>query len=332
MAEFELLPRNGEDIEILPQIPELYQHQRLAGADGMMARCSFGNMLFWHHKGEGFDIWKSVYDIKRSATVTGIVNRPVLELAAMYENSFEIDWKDIVKGKLDTGRIEMYYAPGAWNDVRFKGGMRFSTFDIHFEAAMLEPYAKDFPLLDVFMNKVQKGEAASLFNAAQFLCPRMEAVMREMIQYHSIDSLAPRYFDSYANILLILLLERISGFTATDRKYSAADIENAMQARKILTNERVNDKDEAYTINKLCRRLGTNPYKLKTTFKHCFGVSIGKYKKQVFMDYAEQLLVNGANSLDEVAMLLGYATPQSFSTAFKNHFKYTPGTIRKKKF
>jgi hypothetical protein len=30
----------------------------------------------------------------------------------------------------------------------------------------------------------------------------------------------------------------------------------------------------------------TNPYKLKTTFKHLLGVSIGKYKKAAFMEYA----------------------------------------------
>lgn len=332
MNEFEIISKDGEDIELMASIPPAYHESRLAGAEAFMARCSFGNMLFWHHKGEGFDIWKSVYDIKRDARVTGRINRPVLELAAMYKNSFEIDWTAITKGRQDAGKIEMYYAPATENEVNFKGGMRFTTVDIHFEGSMLEPYAGDFPLLDAFMNKVHKDRPAKLFNAAQFLCPRMESVIREMIQYQFTDSLASRYFDSYVNILLVILLERISGFTPGMQKYSPADIERAVEARRILTAERVNDKDEAYTIDRLCRRLGTNPYKLKTSFKHCFGTSIGKYKKRVFMEYAEHLLLTGVHSLDEVAMMLGYATPQSFSTAFKTHFNYAPGYIRKKKF
>jgi AraC-like DNA-binding protein len=331
MNEFELIARDGEDIEFVAEIPEAYKKYHLAGSTGFMAQCSFGDMLFWHHKGDGFDIWKSIYDINRNARVTGRTDSHILELTAMYEHSFDINWKNVVKGNLPFKQIELYFSPGIENEAFFTGGKRCGTIDIHFQPAMLEAYAKEFPLLDVFMDKVHNNKAARLFNALQFSCPRMDNVLREMIQYSYIDALAPRYFDSYVNILLILLLERISGFHPLARTFSPSDLEKANEARRILSTERITDNDKPYTIGLLCRRLGTNPYKLKTSFKHAFGMSIGKYKQTVFMDFAKQLIIEGNNSFDEIAMMLGYRSQQSFTTAFRNHFKQTPGYFRKHK-
>jgi AraC-like DNA-binding protein len=101
---------------------------------------------------------------------------------------------------------------------------------------------------------------------------------------------------------------------------------SAHEARRLLTA----DYSANYTIDKLSRILGTNPYKLKTSFKHLFGVSIGRYKKAAFMEYAWQLLLDTDNSLDEIAMLLGYNSQQSFTTAYKAHWGCTPGWMRRK--
>jgi AraC-like DNA-binding protein len=35
------------------------------------------------------------------------------------------------------------------------------------------------------------------------------------------------------------------------------------------------------------------------------------------------------NTIDEIAMLLGYNSQQNFTTAFRNHFGCTPGWMRK---
>ena len=48
------------------------------------------------------------------------------------------------------------------------------------------------------------------------------------------------------------------------------------------------------------------------------------------MEYARQLILDTDNTLDEIAMLLGYNSQQSFTTAFKNHWGYSPGWMRRK--
>ena len=99
----------------------------------------------------------------------------------------------------------------------------------------------------------------------------------------------------------------------------------AEEAKRLLTA----DYQASLTIPQLCRKLGTNPYTLKTVFKQVHGVSIGKYKKAVFMEHARQLLLETDNTLDEIAMLLGYNSQQSFTTAYKAHFGETPGRVRR---
>ena len=326
MNEFEVVSPDREDILFQPSVPENYQPLLLKGADSFMLHSSFGDLLFNHYRGDGFDIWKSNYLIHRSARVTGRADIPLLEFSIMYENSFSIDWKGLGKSVLLSRQMELYHVPYMDNTTTFTGGKQFTTVDFHFHREILEQYAADFPLLATFMEKVHKGEPAQLFKGKQFISPSIDAVVREMLQYKFRDELAPAYYESYTHILLILLLERISGFNPHAQQYSASDIENAHRAKELLTTE----FGKAYTIKELSHKLGTNPYKLKSCFRYLFGTSIGKYKKSILMDQAKLMLQTTDYSIDEISFRLGYNSSQSFSTAFRNYFKSVPSHWKKK--
>jgi AraC-like DNA-binding protein len=323
MASFELISPDGEDINFVSALPDTAPSLILAGSQPLFAQCSFGNMGFYHFQGDGYSIWQSFYDIHRSARVIGRSGDPFLEFTAMYENSFAIDWKGVTAGKLPVKQIELYYAPYVENRAEFRAG-QYMTLDVHIQPSMLEPYAKEFPLLDQFMGSVYKAQPAKLFSSPQFASPRIDGVLREIMQYSYLDSLAPRYFDSYVHILLVLLLERISGLRSAP-VLSTAHVALALEAKRLLTV----DYQASLTIAQLCRKLGSNPYLLKTVFKSVHGTSIGKYKKAAFMGYARQLLLDTGQSLEDISILLGYNSQQSFNTAFRNHFGYTPGRIRR---
>ncbi len=325
MNEFEL-SAPGHDIEIVNEIPDRLQLLSLKGADSLYCHTSFGDLFFNHYCGEGFDIWKSHYLIERHATVRGSSNKPVLEFSVMYENSFLIDWKDVVKTNLPYKQIEMYYAPYVDNYADFKGGQQFSTVDFHYHRSLLDEYTSDFPVLGHFMDKVHGDKAARLFNGRQFTSPSMDIAIKEMTSYCFRDALAARYYDSYAHIILIQLLERISDFNPQARHFSPADKEKAYEAKRLLST----DFEKSYTIKQLCQKLQTNPYKLKTTFKYLFGNSIGKYKKSVIMEQARILLQTTSLSLDDISYRLGYSSQQSFSTAFRNYFRNVPSHYRRK--
>ena len=94
----------------------------LLGAEAFGAKTSFGDFYFYHYAGEGFSIWKSVYDIRRPARVIGRANQSVIELTSMFEGSFDIDWTGVTAGKLPLKQIELYHAPWIDNVAEFRGG------------------------------------------------------------------------------------------------------------------------------------------------------------------------------------------------------------------
>lgn len=329
MSLFELVSPDGEDITLHCPAPSSTTPAGLpflsAPSLVLQADCSFGDMRFFCYAGNGFSIWFSRYSIDRPAKVIGRTGMAVLELSCMYEHAFAIDWRDVAQGRLPAKQIELFYAPHVENVAQFDGKRQYLTLDVHWEPSMLEPYANDFPLLGRFLEKVHRGEPARLFDVPQVATPRMNDVLTSILRYSFIDQLAPRYYDAQVNILLILLLERIAGLGAAAPILTRGGLTIAEEAKRLLTA----DYQASLTIPQLCRKLGTNPYTLKTVFKQIHGISIGKYKKTVFMEHARQLLLETENTLDEIAMLLGYNSQQSFTTAYKNHFGETPGRVRR---
>jgi AraC-like DNA-binding protein len=332
MSPFELLSPDGEDIALRVHAPTppagTATHSGLflsAPSFALQADCSFGQMHFSCFAGHGFSIWFSRYAIDRPARVIGRTDQAILELSCIYENPLTIDWRDVVRGRLPVKQLELFYAPYVDNLVTFDAKKQYLTLDVHWNRAMLEPYAADFPLLGRFLEKVDRGEPAKLFDIPQVTSPQINAVLTSILRYSFLDQLAPRYYDAQVNILLILFLERIAGVAVAPPVLPRGGLTIAEEAKRLLTA----DYQASLTIPQLCRKLGTNPFTLKTVFKQVNGVSIGKYKKAVFMEHARLLLLETDNTLDEVAMLLGYNSQQSFTTAYKAHFGETPGRVRR---
>jgi AraC-like DNA-binding protein len=62
---------------------------------------------------------------------------------------------------------------------------------------------------------------------------------------------------------------------------------------------------------------------LHQAFKEEFGTEIGEYKLRLRMEVATQLLLAG-KSVKEVSIHLHYASPSTFSNAFRNYFGQSP--------
>ena len=325
MPDFTLVSPDRENIRWLPSLPDRYLGQSLAASSSIMAECSFGDLVFSHFAGEGFDIWKNSYHINRNARVIGQSNQPALELSCTLDAGPEVNLQGIYAGPLAAQQVELYFSPCVDNLTTFQAGKTYRSLDIHFQTSLLESYARDCPRLEQILNASARGEPARLFGETVCAPPRMTTVLRELAGYSYMDYLAPRYYDSYVHILLMLLAERVSAFRPGTRLISPANVALAQEAKQLLTA----DYQASLTIAQLCRKLGTNPYLLKTAFKQVIGVSIGKYKKGAFMEYARQLLLDTVMGLEDISILLGYNSQQSFNTAFRNHFGRTPGSVRR---
>jgi len=332
MNPFELVSPDGEDVTLYSLAPTPTASSP-AGAGlflsaptlTLQADCSFGQMHFSCYTGNGFSIWFSRYAIDRPARIIGRADIPILELSCIYEHPFSIDWRDVIRGRLPVKQVELFYASYVENLASFDAKRQYFTLDVHWDAALLEPYATQFPLLGRFLEKVHRGEPTKLFDVPQVASPKINAVLTSILRYSFLDELAPRYYEAQVNTLLIYFLERIAKVAIAVPVLARGGLAIAEEAKRLLTV----DYQASLTIPQLCRKLGTNPYTLKTVFKQVHGIPIGKYKKAVFMEHARQLLLETDNTLDEIAMLLGYNSQQSFTTAYKAHFGETPGRVRK---
>jgi len=82
-------------------------------------------------------------------------------------------------------------------------------------------------------------------------------------------------------------------------------------------------------FGELAREIGTNQNKLKTLFKAAFGVTMAEYCLERRMREAQQLLLEAALTIAQVAERVGYEHQSSFTAAFCGHVGMPPREYRR---
>ena len=82
-------------------------------------------------------------------------------------------------------------------------------------------------------------------------------------------------------------------------------------------------------IDALSGKIGISATKLKNDFKVVHNKSLYQYYRSHKMQLAEQILAKKANTVKEVASLLGYENASKFSAVFKEQFGVQPSSILK---
>jgi AraC-like DNA-binding protein len=79
----------------------------------------------------------------------------------------------------------------------------------------------------------------------------------------------------------------------------------------------------------LAREVGTSQNKLKAVFKQAFGVTMADYCLERRMREAQQLLLEAALTIAQVAERVGYEHQSSFTAAFRGHVGLSPREYRR---
>lgn len=108
-------------------------------------------------------------------------------------------------------------------------------------------------------------------------------------------------------------------------RISSRDRRLAESARDILQAEFANPP----SVDELCRRVGTNQFKLKQLFRQCFDTTPYGMLLDVRMNKAYRLLVERRCSVGTVAEAVGYSHASNFSAAFNKHFGFPPKHLSK---
>ena len=103
-----------------------------------------------------------------------------------------------------------------------------------------------------------------------------------------------------------------------------ADKEKIIAVRDLI-NEQVASPPN---LSEIARIVGINEYKLKRGFKETFNNTVFGYLAEQRLFLARQYLYDTQKTAAEIALDLGFATPQHFNNAFKSKFGVTPTMIR----
>lgn len=88
---------------------------------------------------------------------------------------------------------------------------------------------------------------------------------------------------------------------------------------------------ERITIEELAKQFLINPTSLKKIFKQVYGTSIAAHMKEHRMECAAQMLLEGQESISQIAQAVGYESQSRFTTAFKSAYGMLPTAYRKNK-
>jgi AraC-like DNA-binding protein len=126
--------------------------------------------------------------------------------------------------------------------------------------------------------------------------------------------------------LLVLCAE---AYTAATQKKEAFIKSKTDKERIIAVRDLVIEKaDSPPNLSSIARAVGLNEYKLKRGFKEMFNTTVFGYLTEQRLYLAQRYLRDTQKTASEIALQLGYATPQHFNNAFKKKFGFTPASVR----
>lgn len=255
-----------------------------------------------------------------------------IELAFFLDGADTIkDSVNGIKGAYQLFHHYIYFTPqNADIEIYFKKETIYKNLDIYVSKDYFHQLAESSEILQEFILKVDQEKPASLFPEGLPITPQMMSILLD-IKKCTLDGFYRDYFMKSKILSLILL---IFEFAKNAKKKTAVKNKITITTSEIHILSDVKEFIEGnlksfYTIEQLSLQFGINEFKLKKGFKELFGDGVFHYASKLRMKEALYLLKNSDFSIKEIAYHLGYASPSSFSVAFKNEVGFGPSYYRK---
>lgn len=105
---------------------------------------------------------------------------------------------------------------------------------------------------------------------------------------------------------------------------------NAVERARSVRQQLVNTVGKLPTLKELASLYGVSTSRLNEEFSACYGLKIVPYITQYRLKEAHDAIVNTSIPLKILASRLGYSHLNHFISAFRKHFGYPPGALRRK--
>jgi AraC-like DNA-binding protein len=137
----------------------------------------------------------------------------------------------------------------------------------------------------------------------------------------------PIYVQAKSVELMCLLINQMTSQTRAPKK---GILEGSRQEARLFEVREMLSKRfaEAITLERIAKEVGINRMALTSGFRQLFGMSVHDCLRKHRMERAYELLQDNAYSIGQVAVNVGYNHACNFSTAFHDHFGFSPQKVR----
>lgn len=318
----EIIDEQSGPLWLSQAVPVSFSDTLLAGAIPYVLNAPACQALFQLIPGDGFRIWYSIYRTGKERTILKARgNVPVLELRIAVKNHIRGTWEKILSPELPELHFSLGFTPYISTRAIFEPNTEYITIDFHFDREFLEQLGVDYKALELFLKKVENEEPAEL-SPHPHACPsEMKDAVRAIL--HNKYSPAGKFFLNKwkaGEILLSAMEAIVRTEMLLPLPLKEADIQKLYKARAVIEE----NFPKWIGPKEICKFSQLNQLKLKIGFRHLFHQTPYEFFQQLKLRKARALLLEGKESITNIAYLTGYQHASSFSEVFKETYGYTP--------
>lgn len=316
---------SNEQILLAPGIPPGVAALRIPGSNSWSSENEHGIILFEELKTGPFTLRFTFFKMLRKITLHCRMQKPLVGSRIALKNNWRFSVGQAGEMKLHENQFSFFHQNGRGEKMIFEKDKEYRSFDALCAPEKIAAMLTLFPALGEFVDKTKGNDAAFLSRKGNWTAPETMDIIRDIRDCPFEGSMRDYYLEHRLEELLFLLLVLALKKEPEEQQATDDEVSAAHAAEKMI----LTDITQHYSIPAIAKKVHLNEFRLKYVFKQIFKSGIFEYLLQARMQEARRLLSQTNKPIKEIASLSGYQRLTSFITAFRKHFGYTPGSVRR---
>jgi len=297
--------------------PPAFKGWRLPGGKFTSSTGEFGTICVQEFNTDHYSIRLNVFDIIQRFISRSISKEAGLHARLIIKGRVDQEMEKKMKSPLRQNQFSLYYS--AKPDIATTHSEKLHIYiDTFFSGKLVNELDTLFPIVNKMTGR------ALLVNPPQWADTETLDLVHSILHCKYEKELLRHFFDSRVRDLLFKYLLLSDSENHPEKEASETELQAIYKAEQIINN----DIASHIAIPDLAKKVLLNEFRLKKLFKKIFSIGPYEYLVRKRLHKAKELLESGL-SVKEVAAQVGYR-PSDFTTAFREHFGFTPGSIKKK--
>lgn len=316
---------SNENLLLRPGIPAGVAAVSLPGSTAWSAEGDFGTILYEEFRTGPYILRFSFFKLLKKMTISCRMQNPLTVARIISKNKWRFSIRSMGPVKLNENQFIIYHPGQGGEKIVFEKDKEYRSFDALCPPEKLAGLLALFPGIASFMGDANGGKASFLQKKPMRAPHDALDIINDIPDCPFENSLRDYYLENRLDELLFLLLAVALREEPDEQEPAEEEISAAHAAEKII----MTDITLHHSIPAIAKKVYLNEFRLKYVFKHIFKTGIFEYLLNARMQEAKHLLLTTNKPIKEIASLTGYQRLTSFITAFRKHFGYTPGSVRR---